>query len=112
MFIYSLPEGYNNSLAAVIAQRGLECQAILKDITLSMTDHACEAGRTTGGQLTEGLRTHVLQKMEDKPCGVSGICHFLKVFRDPVIEGTLGKPFQSKRQITVPSTPGTNMEAD
>lgn len=48
MFIYSLPEGYNNSLAAVIAQRGLECQAILKDITPSMTDHACEAGRTGG----------------------------------------------------------------
>lgn len=49
MFIYSLPEGYSNSLAAVIAQRGLDYWAILKDITASMTDRAFEAGRTTGG---------------------------------------------------------------
>lgn len=105
MFIYSLPEGYSNSLAAVIAQRGLDYQAILKDIIPSMIDQAFEGGRTTGGQLTEVLGTRVLQKMEDKPYGDSGICHFSKVCRDPMIEGILGKPFQSKRQIIILSIP-------
>lgn len=43
--------------------------------------------------------------MEDKPYEDSRIYHFSKVFRDLTIKDILGKLFQSKRPISVPSIP-------